>query len=303
VLAREQLQQIKVERKTNSDVLSRFQKSQTKQIGASVGSAERAEELKQALLHAELKQHETEEMLKRNTELEHALKLSEERAALLAKQASEREEEGKSEREEGGVNGGAAFDREEVGAGDRSSAPGGQSELERVQEQLQQSEARALRAERRAEAESNLRKLKLQPRSERLLAFERFKVRQRKFRVAMSSLVKMQGMVRRARARKVAVARAASLGSLLAMPGTISGESGWYEGESGHVCEFEVSKKGDWLSMGEPVERSAWVQLMRDKKRVELQRIKMEAKKKSGVLSDFERMKAKQRALLGDGQG
>jgi hypothetical protein len=345
--SRAQLEKIKFERKANSDVLERFHQAnegsgaeQGQRLLGLMGGAAVAEdekvgsgsvdssELQEALRQAELKQQEAQEMLKKNQELEQALKLAEERAALAEKHAKERQ----AKEQEAAAAAAAAVPVPvevhevhiaeqveqagsvytfcvETGGGDRSSAlpevlggDEGQSELAKMQERLRQAEARASKAEKRATAEANLRRIKLQPKSERLLAFERFKERQRNLKVSMLALVKMQGMVRRLNARRLVVAMAAEKGTLLAMPGSIQGESGWYEGESGHVSEFEVTKRGEWLCVGEAMEGHAWAAMMRKKRRDELQRTKAEERRKGGLLSDFERMKARQRALLEDGK-
>ncbi len=77
-------------------------------------------------------------------------------------------------------------------------------------------------------------------------------------------IVKVQGLMRRKMARRRMVElMAGSRNSMLAMPGTIQGQTGWYESPTGQICEFEVSEGADggrsWARVGEPLtDRRAW---------------------------------------------
>ena len=79
-----------------------------------------------------------------------------------------------------------------------------------------------------------------------------------------AAVVKVQGLIRRKVARRRMVElMASSRNSMLAMPGTIQGQAGWYESPTGQICEFEMSEEADggrsWACVGEPLmDRRAW---------------------------------------------
>jgi hypothetical protein len=62
--------------------------------------------------------------------------------------------------------------------------------------------------------------------------------------VVVKAVVRLQAAVRRSRARKAMVAYMQANGTLLSMPGTVQGKSGWYEyNENGNpvVVKYDVT--------------------------------------------------------------
>jgi hypothetical protein len=57
------------------------------------------------------------------------------------------------------------------------------------------------------------------------------------------------------------VAYAEEKGVLLAMPGTVGGQSGWYEYTEGGeemFAKFDVAASGEWMLLEGPMKRRAW---------------------------------------------
>lgn len=74
--------------------------------------------------------------------------------------------------------------------------------------------------------------------------------------------VKVQSLARARRDRKMLVKQLNDSGTLLAMPGTVQGRSGWYE-YGDQSLEYEVSSGGEWLQVRGPMSRLEWKQTTR----------------------------------------
>jgi hypothetical protein len=74
---------------------------------------------------------------------------------------------------------------------------------------------------------------------------------------------RLQANWRRIQARKAMIAHAATQNTVLAMPGTIQGHSGWYEFDEGttrFVVAYEVTAVGAWEVKSGPTKKEAWVE-------------------------------------------
>jgi hypothetical protein len=142
-------------------------------------------------------------------------------------------------------------------------------------------------------------------------------------RALVKAITKMQAIVRRQRARREAVALCAKKsGMLLALPGTIQGESGWYEsGASGDgkafkkvpamIVQYKVSEEGDWIVVEPPITRKEWMatregQVSGEEKARQQQRRSsranaMAVQQKEGMMQQKEGMMQRRRSSTGQG--
>jgi outer membrane protein OmpA-like peptidoglycan-associated protein len=80
--------------------------------------------------------------------------------------------------------------------------------------------------------------------------------------IIVRAIVRMQAIYRKQKARRAMVAYAEEKGVLLAMPGTVGGQSGWYEyTEEGEemIAKFDVGcETGQWMLLEGPMKRRLW---------------------------------------------
>merc|ERR1711865_952674 len=76
--------------------------------------------------------------------------------------------------------------------------------------------------------------------------------------------VKLQSLARAKRDRKETVRRVNATGTLLAMPGTVQGRTGWYE-HDGLIFEYKVEDDGEWTQLRQPVSTMEWKEICREK--------------------------------------
>jgi hypothetical protein len=87
-----------------------------------------------------------------------------------------------------------------------------------------------------------------------------------KFQSAQQAVIKFQALMRMHKARKDLVSDMQLRGTLLAMPGTVQGRSGWYEYEylgEHMVVRYAIDEEDDWVQDEGPLKKAHYLEAMR----------------------------------------